>query len=72
MERRQHLIDDYRDAMANEQRLYALVKGKGPGTADFDLGAWQTWLAAVERTTAASKALREGFSDVLSLEEKKD
>lgn len=63
MRRRQHLIDALHAAMAEEQRLYALVKDRGPGLAGYEPNVWQQWLEAVARTTAASKALREGFED---------
>lgn len=68
MKTRQHLIDAYHRAMFEEQELYVKVKGKGPGMDGYNPQEWQAWLDAVHRTTAASKALREGFDDLGSLE----
>ena len=60
---RQELIDAYHLAMAAEQRWYDKVKLHGPGIEGFKPEEWAEWLEAISRTTAASKALREGFAD---------
>ncbi len=68
MKARQHLIDAFHEAMFEEQMLYMKVQGHGPGMAGYKPELWQDWLDAVSRTTATSRALREGFDDPGSLE----
>lgn len=63
MRQRQHLIDAFRAAMAEELRLYELIKNHGPGMDGFDAKVWAQWLDAVSNTTEASRTLREGFDD---------
>ncbi len=65
---RQPLIDAYHAAMREEQALYVKVKGHGPGMNGYKPQEWQDWLAAVRRTAAASKDMRDGFDDPGSME----
>ena len=59
---RQQYLDAYDDAMKRERELWVQVKGKGPGTPNFNKALWLEWLHAVSRTTAASKALRDAYT----------
>lgn len=63
MQNRQQFVDAYRAATEEESRLWKKVEGRGPGQAGHDPDLWRQWLEAVGRTNAASKALREAFSD---------
>lgn len=63
MEACQQLVDEYHRAMQTERDLWELVKDRGPGRLGYDQALWRRWLEAVARTNAASKALREAFSD---------
>ena len=63
MQTRQQYIDAYHEAMKIEQELWERVVGHGPGQPGHDRALWERWLEAVGRTTRASKALREAFSD---------
>jgi hypothetical protein len=63
MAHRQHYIDAYHAAMKREQDLWALLRDKQPGSPRFDSALWDKWLAAVNATNAASKAMREAFSE---------
>lgn len=65
MRTRQQYVDDYRAAMSSESELWRQIGGRGPGQPGYDPALWQQWLQAVNRTTAASKALREAFTDIL-------
>ena len=62
MQQHQRCVDEYHAAMKRERELWEQVKGRIPGTSGFNRELWDQWLAAVGRTTSASKALREAFS----------
>lgn len=63
MQERQRFVDDYHAATKAESQLWERVKGHGPGQPGFNQELWDKWLNAVSRTNAASKALREAFTE---------
>lgn len=63
MKTRKVFVDAFHAAVKAEQELWKQMDGKGPSQPGYDKELWQRWLDAVAQTNAASKALREAFSE---------
>jgi hypothetical protein len=60
---RTQLLQAFKLAVENENRLMALTRGKPPGHPEHDRRLWSELLAAMDATHRASKALQDRTRD---------